>query len=497
MKIKVQLTVQENIDYFNMNKDDIIEIEFEDYIAAVTASEIGNSHIEACKAQAVAARSFAISRGVLRGLSISDSSSNAQAYRAKRYNNLVYPNCILAAKETQGQVLVYQNKVINSIYTASNGGQTVSSQERWGNYLPFLIAQKDPWDAAVGKPLNGTGVGMSQRGCIYAANEGIDYKTILNFYYPGTYIEENYGVTKGDQVVSIAKSFLGYPYVFGAVGEDCTPKNRERRRNASYPSIVDNCQVLRSKHKCPSCNGCKYENTKIFDCRGFTYYCLKQVDIIISTVGATTQWQSGAWVKKGRIIEGLPNCVCCVFKQKGNKMSHTGLHIGDGLIIHCSGEVKYGSIDDTTWTHWAIPLGLYSDEFLSQVKEVKAMATLKRGSSGENVYKLQLMLNTLGYDCGKPDGIFGAKTETAVRSFQKANNLTVDGKVGAATLPVIEAQYDKTLGPETPTNNSNIIDFAKEIAQLKDTLTYLKGLMGSIQAQIEACEEELENLKVK
>jgi hypothetical protein len=33
-----------------MNKDDIIEIEFEDYIAAVTASEIGNSHIEACKA---------------------------------------------------------------------------------------------------------------------------------------------------------------------------------------------------------------------------------------------------------------------------------------------------------------------------------------------------------------------------------------------------------------------------------------------------------------
>jgi len=36
------------------------------------------------------------------------------------------------------------------------------------------------------------------------------------------------------------------------------------------------------------------------------------------------------------------------------------------------------------------------------------MATLKRGSSGEAVYKLQLMLNTLGYDAGKPDGKFGA-----------------------------------------------------------------------------------------
>jgi len=45
-------------------------------------------------------------------------------------------------------------------------------------------------------------------------------------------------------------------------------------------------------------------------------------------------------------------------------MSHTGLHIGDGLIIHCSGEVKYGSTDDTTWTHWAIPIGLYPEPFL-------------------------------------------------------------------------------------------------------------------------------------
>jgi len=75
----------------------------------------------------------------LRGLTISDSSSDAQAYRAKRYDPMLYPNCILATNETAGQVLMYNEKVINSIYTASNGGRTVSSEEKWGGKLPFLI----------------------------------------------------------------------------------------------------------------------------------------------------------------------------------------------------------------------------------------------------------------------------------------------------------------------------------------------------------------------
>ena len=492
MKIKVQLTRNENAEYFNVQLDTVVEVEFEQYVAAVTASEIGNSSVEACKAQAVAARSFAISRGVLRGLTISDSSSDAQAYRAKRYDPMLYPNCILATNETAGQVLMYNEKVINSIYTASNGGRTVSSEEKWGGKLPFLIEQDDPWDAATRAKLSGTGVGMSQVGCIYAASQGIDYKTILAFYYPYTYLENDYGITKAQKVIDIAKSCLGYPYVFGAVGEPCIPKQRERRKSSLYPTIVSKCQVLNKSKK--TCDGCKYEGTRIFDCRGFTYYCLSQVGIYISTVGATTQWNSGTWVKKGRTADGIPNCVCCVFKQKDGKMSHTGLHIGDGLIIHCSGEVKYGSTDDTTWTHWAIPIGLYPEPFLLQVSEVKAMATLKRGSSGEAVYKLQLMLNTLGYDAGKPDGKFGAQTEEAVRSFQSKNNLTVDGKVGKATLPVIEEQYANTLSPVSPPDTPVIIDIAEQVKTLKETLTFIKAQLSQIQSQVDACEEELDNI---
>ena len=53
MKIQVKITTSENMKFFNCAKDTIKEIEFEDYVAAVTAAEIGNAPLEACKAQAV------------------------------------------------------------------------------------------------------------------------------------------------------------------------------------------------------------------------------------------------------------------------------------------------------------------------------------------------------------------------------------------------------------------------------------------------------------
>lgn len=55
------------------------------------------------------------------------------------------------------------------------------------------------------------------------------------------------------------------------------------------------------------------------------------------------------------------------------------------------------------------------------------MTILKKGSRGDEVRKLQAKLNL------KADGIFGPKTELAVKAFQKANDLSVDGIVGAKT----------------------------------------------------------------
>ncbi len=49
---------------------------------------------------------------------------------------------------------------------------------------------------------------------------------------------------------------------------------------------------------------------------------------------------------------------------------------------------------------------------------------------GEDVAFLQSRLSSLGFDCGKVDGIFGRRTEAAVMEFQQNRSLAEDGKVG-------------------------------------------------------------------
>jgi hypothetical protein len=65
--------------------------------------------------------------------------------------------------------------------------------------------------------------------------------------------------------------------------------------------------------------------------------------------------------------------------------------------------------------------------------------TLKRGSKGDIVRAWQIFLNLHGYCCGNADGVFGAKTETAIRAWQRDHNLIADGIVGPktwASLPI-------------------------------------------------------------
>jgi hypothetical protein len=58
---------------------------------------------------------------------------------------------------------------------------------------------------------------------------------------------------------------------------------------------------------------------------------------------------------------------------------------------------------------------------------------LKNGSSGAQVATLQRLLNSLGHNSGVVDGEFGPKTLAAVKSFQRAEGLGVDGVVGPKT----------------------------------------------------------------
>ena len=187
MKIKVKITTASNMKYFNCTKGTVKEIELEDYVRCVVASEIGNASLEACKAQAIAARTFAIARGVLDGKIISDDASKAQAYIAARNN---YTNCNAATKATAGQVLTYGGKYIGAYFSYSNGGRTYSCEEVWGSKRPYLIARKDEWTQQSGVKKNGHGIGLSQAGAKYAAEHGVGFKEILSFYYPYTTLKQ-------------------------------------------------------------------------------------------------------------------------------------------------------------------------------------------------------------------------------------------------------------------------------------------------------------------
>lgn len=78
---------------------------------------------------------------------------------------------------------------------------------------------------------------------------------------------------------------------------------------------------------------------------------------------------------------------------------------------------------------------------------------LRIGSSGNAVRELQLALASLGYDVGPIDGIFGPKTDAAVRAFQADAGITVDGLVGPITRAALgDAQAGTAPAEETTTD---------------------------------------------
>lgn len=253
-------------------------------------------------------------------------------------------------------------------------------------------------------------------------------------------------MTKAECVIREAEAHMGCPYVYGTWGQLCT--TALRKRYASYNPkqreiTYKRCPVLSGKQS--KCDGCKYQGMLAYDCRGFTHWILKQVGIEITGQAVGTQWSGDNWTEKGEICR-MQDLVCCVFIKSGGKWKHTGLHIGGGKIIHCSGEVKRDTVGgDRDWTHYAIPRGLYTDEEIKQATEGRPiiMRTLKRGSQGDDVCALQDMLNGLGYDCGLADGIYGARTEAAVRSYQQARGMTADGIAGTQTQMALAADAAK------------------------------------------------------
>lgn len=95
----------------------------------------------------------------------------------------------------------------------------------------------------------------------------------------------------------------------------------------------------------------------------------------------------------------------------------------------------------------AVPIAVFGG---TDASETEDSVVLKVGSSGAQVKTLQTKLNNWGYDAGTVDGIFGSKTQAAVKRFQQKNGLVADGIVGAKTA----AALGMTLTSSSSSNSS-------------------------------------------
>lgn len=153
------------IDVYNHKQDKIVTMELDDYLRGVVAAEMpALYHIEALKAQAVAARTYTIKQlpqfggagsQSHPGADISTDYRDSQAWLAEsdmkeKWGFVAFfyywARINRAVEETSGEIILYDNKPIDAVYHANSGGITEEAVNVWGNSVPYLVSVKSPTD---------------------------------------------------------------------------------------------------------------------------------------------------------------------------------------------------------------------------------------------------------------------------------------------------------------------------------------------------------------
>ena len=147
-------------------------VDLEAYLASVLGGEMNGSwHQEALKAQAVAARSYALFRRNRDGNGNFDlcDTARCQVYRGVQDESAGTQAAVAA---TAGQVLTYRGQIIEALFHSSSGGPdggaTENVEDVWGSNVPYLKAVKDydmsspvaSWTKIIGRSELGNLVGM-------------------------------------------------------------------------------------------------------------------------------------------------------------------------------------------------------------------------------------------------------------------------------------------------------------------------------------------------
>ncbi len=123
-----------------LNAIDVVGLE--DYLAGVVPREMPAAWAaEALKAQAVAARSYALAHRA-----VGKSFDLYADVRSQVYGGIPAEDAraTAAIEATAGEVLFYAGKIVDALFHSTSGGRTVSAQEAFGSDVPYLVAVDDP-----------------------------------------------------------------------------------------------------------------------------------------------------------------------------------------------------------------------------------------------------------------------------------------------------------------------------------------------------------------
>ena len=356
---KIMITVRMTRDKNRKKYGEQAVLDIEEYLTGVVPSEISDSSpMEALKAQAIAARTFAMNR--IRAGGGVDDTANCQAFRSERMDS---PNSRKAIEETAGVVLMYDGALARTYYSSSNGGLTKRSGDVWQMNFPYYVNKEDPWDSTAREERPSVkashGVGMSQIGAVYAAKQGFSHSEILAFYYEETTLADNYGAC--EEVVSIAvkagdlirefKRMIGWAYEWGAAREGCV------------------------------------------DCSGAFAYAYKRLGGYMYH-GSNTMWRKYTTIKgKREDVTLLPGMAVFKWKKNGGPDSegnyyHVGCYIGDGKVIEAQSKSTGCVVSDVS--KWPYAAQLTKTVYDIQEGEAEAMTAECRAKVVTESGKLNL-----------------------------------------------------------------------------------------------------------
>ena len=145
----------ETIAVFDPDTEEVFSVPLEEYVLKVLSKEMPASfEKEALKAQAVAIRTYTLKKKQTKNekhpkATVCTDSNHCMAYLKDEINKEYREKLESAVKETEGQVLMFENEYASTVFHAISSGKTENSQDIWGGQVPYLVSVESTEDKNV------------------------------------------------------------------------------------------------------------------------------------------------------------------------------------------------------------------------------------------------------------------------------------------------------------------------------------------------------------